>query len=151
MPWSTIAASEVVEQISPQEVTSLQTIQGNSTTLATILAGVVNSARAYIRAGGNQLDAEGTIPDQVRQEVIDITLWRWLKSFPKLKQFQTDERKEASQEALKTLKELSRPDSGVRVELPAAATAEANPAPVNAVAVVSKTRRQMSRHQTRGL
>jgi hypothetical protein len=151
MPWSTIAASEVLEQISPQEATALQTIQGNSTTLAAVLSGVVNSARAYIRAGGNQMDAEGTIPDQFRQEVIDISLWRWLKSFPKLKQFQTDERKDAYTDALKTLKEVSRKDSGIRVELPAAATAEVNPAPVNSIRVVSKTRRQLRRRETGGL
>lgn len=151
MSWSTIDASEVLEQFTPQEQVSLQTIQGNSTALASILLKAVKSARAYIDAGGNQLDAEGTIPDQFRQEVIDIARWRWLVSFPKLKQLQTDERKDAYTDALKTLRSVSKKNSEYRVELPAAATAETNPSPVNSIKVVSKSHRQTSRRQLRGL
>jgi hypothetical protein len=104
-----------------------------------------------IRASGNALDAEGTVPDQLRNVVIDICLWRLLKKFPSLKSIQTKERKDAYDDARKTLKEISAKDSNYRVELPATATAESDPEPVNAVAVVSKTRRQLTRRETRGL
>ena len=151
MPWSTIAITDVLDELSPQEATAFNTIQGQSTTQSNILTRVVNEARGAIRAGGNEMDAEGTIPDQVRNDVIDICIWRWLKKYPALKQFQTKDRKDAYDEAKKKLNDLSKKDSEYRIELPNAATAEGNPAPVNAVSVVTKTRRQMTRRQTGGL
>lgn len=151
MPWSAIVIADVIDEFSPQEVTSFNTIQGQSTTQASILTRVVNEVRAAIRAGGNQMDAEGTIPDQLRNQVIDICLWRWLKKFPQLKALQTDMRKSAYDEAMATLKDISKKDSDYRVELPASATAETTQSPVNGSRQLSGNCRVMTRRQTRGL
>jgi hypothetical protein len=152
MPWNTISISDVMDEFSPQEQASFNTLQGQSTTQASILTKVVNSSRGHIKAGGNQLDAAGTVPDQLRNEIIDITIWRWLKKFPQLKALQTDQRRDAYNEAMKTLKEVSKVDSGYKVEVPNAATADSStPAPVNSIRVVSGNSRQMKRCQTDGL
>jgi hypothetical protein len=49
------------------------------------------------------------------------------------------------------LKDISKRDSQYRVELPAAATAQTNVAPVNSIRLVKTNRRQLSRRYTRGL
>lgn len=149
--WSTIAITDVTDELSPQELNAFNTIQGQSTTQSNILTRVVNEFRASIEAGGNQLDAAGTVPDQLRNQVIDVCLWRLLKKFPALKALQTDIRKDAYNEAMKTLKEISKKDSDYRVEPPSSATAVVEASPVNSISLVKASRPQLSRRETRGL
>jgi hypothetical protein len=151
MSWSTIATAEVLEQFTPQEQSALQSIQGSTSNLDDILAKVVNMVRGYILGGGNVLDAANTIPDQLRMEVVDIARWRWLNSFPQLKMLQTEGRQKAYEEAMKTVKEVGKKNSDIRIEQPASATAVTNASPVNSIAVVSTTTRQNSRCETNGL
>lgn len=154
MSWNPIAIQDVLDEFTPQEQAALQNIQGSSLVFARILAKAVGSARGKIAAGGNQLDEDGTIPDQMRSEVIDITRWRWLISFPTLKALQTKERKDAYDEAMSALREISKKNSDIKVELPNAATAQNNPSPVNSIAQVSgsgKCGRQFTRERTKGL
>ena len=103
MPWSTISDAEVLNQFTAAEQAQLNNNQGTGGNLAAILAQVVNAARGAILAGGNQLDAAGSIPDQVRPDVIAIARWNWLKSFPQLKAMQTDNRRKAAESAQERL------------------------------------------------
>jgi len=86
--WSSIASAEVLAQFTPAERAVLNNIQAinptATTTMDGILASAVATARGCIAAGGNPLDLAGTIPDQIRQDVISIARWRWLTSFPHL-------------------------------------------------------------------
>jgi hypothetical protein len=147
MAWSTISIAEVLDELSPQEAAAFNAIQGASGTQANILTRVVNMARGSLKAGGNQLDAAGTVPDQLRNEVIDLTLWRWLKKFPALKNLQTKERKDAADAARATFREVA--VGGMRIELPAAA--DPVPAPVNAIQLVRHERRRFTRRRLEGL
>ena len=147
MSWNTINITEVLDELSPQEATAFNTIQGAQTTQANILTRVVNMARGSVKAGGGQLDAVGAVPDQLRNEVIDVALWRWLKKFPSLKNLQTRERKDACDAAMATLKEVA--SGKIKVELPAAP--DTARAPVNAVRVVHRERRQFTRRKMAGL
>ena len=98
--WSTIATTDILSEFTPQEQVSLNAIQGVSTALAAILSRVVNAARDSILAGGNPISpTAATIPDQVRTEIIAIARWKWLISFPQLKNLQTDARKQAAADA----------------------------------------------------
>src|SRR5882757_10593394 len=135
MSWNPINVSDV--DVSPQEQAALNNIQGSSAKQAQILAKVIVAIRGKVAAGGNQLDEDGTIPDQLQMEAMDIIRWRWLTAFPALKQLQTPERKAAYDEAMATLKEISKKSSDIKVELPNAATAQNNPSPVNSIAQVS--------------
>ena len=147
MAWSTLNIADVLDEMSPQEQSAFNTIQGAQTTQGNILARVIGAARGHLKAGGNPLDAANTIPDQIRNEVIDLTLWRWLKKFPALKNLQTKERKEAFAAAMATLKEIS--EGKVKVELPASPDGAA--APVNAIQVARRERRELTRGRMSGL
>ena len=121
MPWSTIATSDVLEEFTPQEQAALQTIQNGTSQLGGILAKAVASARGSIQAGGNDLDAAGTLPDQIIPQVVAIIRWRWLVSLPKLKPLQTEERRDAYNDGLKALDKIA--SGHPKVERPANAIA----------------------------
>lgn len=148
MSWSTIAATEVLQEFTPQEQAALNAIQGASTQLAAILARAVNAARGHIIAGGNATGPDGTIPDQVRSDVIAIARWQWLISFPQLKALQTDARKAANDEAQKTLKEINRKE--IKVEIPATPSGDAGPVSQIQVATTGQPR-QATRNSMKGI
>jgi hypothetical protein len=98
---------------------------------------VVNAARGNIVAGGNQLGPAGTIPDQLRSEVIAIARWKWLNSFPQIKSMQTAARKDAAKEAQDLLNLVaSNKADRPRVEIPDGSTAIPTKSPVGAVGIV---------------
>ena len=100
MPWSTINTSEVMNGFTPGELATLSGIQGSADVLTEKLNLAVRAARGSIVAGGNPLDAApDTIPDQLRNAVLDVARWKWLISFPTLKTYQTDARKSAAKDA----------------------------------------------------
>jgi hypothetical protein len=105
--WRSISTNEVLAEFTPQETASLDRIQGVATSLAGILDRAVNSAWDSIRAGGNTAGPAGTIPDQLRSQVITIARWKWLVSFPQLKMLQTDARKQAAKDAEDLLQLIS--------------------------------------------
>lgn len=131
MPWNTIATKDVLTEFTPAEQAVLNGIQGGTQNLAAVLAKVINKVRGQIRAGGNQVDMTSmvTVPDQLMEEVIAIARWKWLNSFPALKSFKTDDRKQAAADAEMRLKDISsqKPDRE-RTEFPA--TTDATPVPI---------------------
>lgn len=136
MAWNLIAEADVLNEFTPIEQATLQGIQA-SDSLTGILSNVVNAARGNIVAGGNQLGPDGTVPDQLRSEIIAIARWKWLISFPVLKSMQTSVRKDAAKDAQDLLNLVaSQSPSRPRVELPDAGTAVATVAPVGGVSVV---------------
>ena len=129
MPWTTIAASDVINELTPVEVTALQSIQGGSTNLGLILTKVVKQVRSQINAGGNQLDQTGlTIPDSLVEDVISMTRWKWILSFPALKFLATPDRKAANEAAETRLRNIaSQQPERERIEFPAVTDATAVP------------------------
>ena len=102
MPWNTLAASDVTVEISPDEVTALNTIEGSNAVLAAILGTVLAGLQAQILVGGNQIGPAGTIPDQIRGEAIAIARWRWFCSLPKT-DLQSESRKAQYDSALERM------------------------------------------------
>lgn len=99
------------------EQSALQTLQGTSSALPAILTRVIAAARGAIRAGGNSVSqTSGTVPDQVRNEVISIARWKWLVSFPAMKPLQTDVRKAEAESAQARLDKIA--DGKPKVEVP---------------------------------
>lgn len=119
MAWNTIAATDVLAEFTPQEQAALQGIQGADTQLALLLAGVVGAVRGAISAGGYALDAAGTVPDQLRPDCIALARWRWLTSFPTLKAFQTEARRDLAKAAQERIDAAS--NQKLNVEAPASA------------------------------
>ena len=144
--WSTIQATEVLEEFTPAETATLNNIQGAATNLAGILNRVVAAVRGSIQAGGNPLGDAATIPDQLRGEVVALARWKWLASFPQLKSLQTPARKEAADKADDLLKLIaSQKSDRPRVAGPDGV------APVNAAQKVSGNPRAATRTKLNGL
>jgi hypothetical protein len=140
MPWSTISESDVLSEFNSKEQAQLVSIQGAVDNLPAILGRVVNATRSSILAGGGQLDAAGTIPDQLRSDVISIARWKWLISLPQVNEtLQSKNRKDAHDAAQKRLDDVAA--AKLKVEPPSAATVVATTAPTNAVAVPRAGRR----------
>jgi len=105
-----------MDELTPLERASLSAIQGSQERLTSVLVRVVKSVRGKIVAGDAPLGPDGTVPEQLMNEVIDVARWRWLISFPQLVKMQTRERKDANDKALE---ELGRVQSGdVKIEDP---------------------------------
>ncbi len=147
MPWNTFTDQDVLaEGFSATELAALKSIQG-ADNLATIVGAVVTSIRGAVIAGGNRLDKSGLIPDQLRQEAVDIARWRILVSFPQLKALQTKERKDAHDAAKTTLKEIAKGE--IRIELPATPTTD--PGPTGQIKLVTRDKRTFTPRKLKGL
>jgi hypothetical protein len=115
MSWNTLATTDVTAEILPDEVTALNTIQGSSNILSGILANVIAEVQASILVGGNQIGQSGTVPDQIREDVISIVRWKWFASLPKTG-LQSDFRRQQYDEAVKRLGNIR--NGSEKVEIP---------------------------------
>jgi hypothetical protein len=96
-------------------VTALNTIQRSTSTLAGILANVIAEVQASILVGGNQIGQSGTVPDQIREDVIALVRWKWFASLPKT-DLQSDLRRQQYDEAVKRLGNIR--NGSEKVEIP---------------------------------
>lgn len=97
----------------------LQTMDNSNTVGAEVLLNVVREFVGAMQSGGYPVNTDDTIPDVVRNHVINRTRWLWLIEFPQLKKLQTEERREANTAAEKVLQQLSTRE--MNVEPPTAA------------------------------
>src|SRR5271156_1095145 len=116
MPWNTLATTDITAEILPDEVTMLNTIQGSSSILSTILGTVTAEILAQILVGGNQIGQPGTVPDQIRSDAIALVRWKWFCSLPKT-DLQSDFCRAQHDEAVKRLEKIR--DGKEKVEIPA--------------------------------
>jgi len=148
MSWLPITSDEVLQEFNPKEVAAITNIQGAADNLTPILLRVVNAARACVLAGGGQVDQPGTIPDQLRNDVITIARWRWLISLPQVNEtIQSKNRRDDYDASMKRLDEVAA--GKVKIELPAAPIMQA--APDNAIEVASSQTRRFTRDHMEGL
>src|SRR5208282_1873363 len=105
MPWNILATTDITAEILPDEVTLLNTIQGSSNVLDTILATCVAEIQSQILVGGNQIGPVGTVPDQIRSDAIAYVRWKWFCGMPKT-DLQSDFRKAQFEEAIKRLDKI---------------------------------------------
>jgi len=99
MSWNPITTANI--RMQPAEQAVLNNISGSTTVCAEILSTVVGEFIEAIQQGGNQFAQDGTVPDVVRPHVIARTRWLWLCEFPEMKRFQTKERSELNDAAVK--------------------------------------------------
>ena len=137
MSWSAISSVDVLSEMNSSEADVIKNVQNSTTNLDTIVQRVVNATRASIRVGGGQIDQEGTIPDQLRGEVIAIARWRWLLSLPGVEQLQSKARKEAYEDAIKRIDLAA--EGKLKIELPVTPSNQAGPS--LAVSMVRQGRR----------
>jgi hypothetical protein len=116
MPWNPLATTDITAEILPDEVTALNTIQGSTTILAGLLANVIAEVQAGILVGGNQIGQSGTVPDQIREDVISIVRWKWFASLPKT-DLQSDFRRQQYDEAIKRLEKIRSGEEKIEIPL----------------------------------
>jgi hypothetical protein len=132
MPWRTITTDDITGDLTPVEIATLQNLQGANDQLAVKLTDTINEVRDAILAGGGQLDQDGTVPDMLRNDVINITRWLWLASFPQLKSIQTPMRQNAFTLSRARIDNVS---TGKPKVPPPANPLTTTKSPVNAVAI----------------
>ncbi len=116
MSWNTLATTDITAEILPDEVTMLNTIQGSTSILTTILATVTAELQSQILVGGNQIGQSGTVPDQIRGDAIAIVRWRWFNSLPKT-DLQSEFRRAQYDDAVKRMRKIR--EGMEKVEIPA--------------------------------
>src|SRR6266853_1597626 len=128
MSWSAIAAAEVLQEFNPKEQAKLAEIQAAVDNLTPILGRIVNMVRGTIVAGGGRVDQPGTIPDQLREDVIAVARWRWLISLPAQEgdTLQSKQRQAVHDDAMKRFDKIAA--GSVKVELPTTPVITASPA-----------------------
>lgn len=102
----------------------MQNIQGSESLGADILTNVIREFVGAMQAGGYEVATDDTVPDLVRNHVINRTRWLWLVEFPQLKVLQTPEREKLNRAAEDALLKISARE--LNVEPPTAATASGN-------------------------
>ena len=150
MPWNPIATQNVLDRFTPAEQSAVAAIQGGAgTSLQNILNDACSQAQAMILAGGNEIDQPGSVPDQIRPQVIAIALWEWISSIPGAKQLCTDERKGLYDRAQKRLEAIASQDPQ-REKIEPPQTPSAVPGAVGQ-AQFRADRRRMTHRQLSGL
>jgi hypothetical protein len=136
--WNTLSASQILTGFSPQEIAFLQNNLGGQQAaldaITPIISDEIAALQGAVIAGGSQQGPVGTVPDQLRPDLVAIVRWRLLLTYPSLKSLQTDSRKDAFARAQDKISEVA--NGRLKVELPPASQAQVNPAPVNAVQTV---------------
>ncbi|MDE2098229.1 MAG: hypothetical protein KGL39_13320 [Patescibacteria group bacterium] len=112
MAWRPITTTQVLAEFTPQETAALNAIQGVATALNQILTDTVGEFVGAMNAAGYAVNTDGTIPDQLRRQVIARARWGWLISFPQLKSLQTDGRKKAADDAAAMLEKVAARQAG---------------------------------------
>src|SRR6266436_5166196 len=117
MAWEVLTAEDVLSEFTPTEASALRNLGMGSGTASgsgsgppfvnmdLIVIHVIDEVRDFIRAGAYPLDAvfDNTIPVGLFADAIAIARWRVLIAVPQLRQLQTDERKQAFDDAMKKM------------------------------------------------
>lgn len=121
MSWATLSVAQVLAEggFSSSEKSALDANAGaGAGTLSDTLTNVISTIRGIISATGGTLGSAGTIPDSLRMHAVALVRWRWLIAFPALRQYQTEERKQAAERAEAWLEKVAAGD--LPVEAPEA-------------------------------
>jgi hypothetical protein len=112
MAWEILTTEDVLSEFTLAEAAALRTLQGSGSgsglpfaNIDLIVAHAIDEVRGFIAAGGYTVDPilDNSIPVGLFEDGIALARWRVLIAVPALKQLQTQERKEAFDEALKKL------------------------------------------------
>jgi hypothetical protein len=132
MSWQSITAADVLTEWNTKEPALVKNQQAATDNLPAILTRIVNACRGAVRAGGGQIGPDGTIPDQLREEVITIARWRLLLSLPEVNDSMLGKaRKDDYTAAQQTLRDVA--EGKLKIEVPD--TALPTPGPGNAVSI----------------
>lgn len=112
MSWEIITTEDVLSEFTIAEASAIRSVMGSGSgsglpfgNIDVIVGDVIDEVRGYIIAGGYRVDPvyDNSLPPSLFVDAIAIARWRLLISAPAFKQLQTDERRQAYEDALKKL------------------------------------------------
>ena len=137
MSWITLTSDMLTARMNAAELTAVSaTYPSSSATLASIISGVVNEIRGYVRAGAQPMDVAGKIPAELTDAAIAIARFRVLTGLPN-ETLITKARVDEKDQAFKLLDRVAEGRFGI--EAPAAAIAEQVGGPSPQVSVPDRT------------
>jgi hypothetical protein len=126
MAWETPTVADIRDAISGPEYEAVQNTAlavGEDDPWPGLLESAIEMVRGYIVANvRNQLGAVGTVPTIAKRHLIKVVVWDGVTRFPDTEVLATNERREASDMALKFFEKLAttiaveKPDSADVVE-----------------------------------
>lgn len=128
--WATLSVAQFLTEggLTADERTKLDSAAGGDAGLTEILAAAVTEWRGIIEAAGYDIAATAdTVPPSCRRHIIAQVRWQVLIKYPALRQLQTEERKEAKDEAKDKLKSIE--DGEASIESPETPSADVTPGP----------------------
>jgi hypothetical protein len=106
MPWRAITVDDVTQDLTPAENLALRSAQNSTSRLGIKLQDTVLKFIGAMNAARYETVADGTVPDQLREHILALAVWNWLRGFPQLKAIKTKEREEAAKEAEKVYEQI---------------------------------------------
>jgi hypothetical protein len=106
MSWRQLTAANIQGRMTTSEQSLLKAAAGGPNKLQERLTDAVNQFVGAMAAAGYPVLKDGSVPDQIRNHVMAMAVWEWLKDFPQLKMFQTDQRKTAAADAEKVYEKI---------------------------------------------
>src|SRR5678816_3531008 len=112
MAWEILTTEDVLSEFTIAEASAIRSLQGSGSgsgqpfgNIDVIVANVIDEVRGYIIAGDYAVDPvfSNSLPVALFVDAIAIARWRLLIATPSFRQLQTDERKQAYEDALKKL------------------------------------------------
>lgn len=129
MAWQAITTDDVKTRLAGAEVAALQSSAlavGQTDPLPEVVGQVVDEVRGYVAAGGNTLDAAGTVPSKLVGATLAIIRYRLATRLP-ISGLLTEERKAENDAAIRLLERVA--DRKFAVEEAAAPSSEVIGAP----------------------
>ena len=112
MSWRTITPDNITGRMTAAEQAMLQAASGVTSKLPERLTDAVSQFIGAMYAAGYPVLKDGSVPDQLRNHIMAMAVWEWLKDFPQLKMFQTDQRKTAAADAEKIYEKICQREYG---------------------------------------
>lgn len=106
MSWRQLTAANIQGRMTASEQSLLKAAAGGALKLNERLQDAVQQFIGAMSAAGYPVLKDGSVPDQIRNHVMAMAVWEWLKDFPQLKMFQTDQRKNAAADAEKVYEKI---------------------------------------------
>lgn len=107
MGWRTLQVNDIAQRLTQPEQQMLANASGHKSALQTCLADAIAMFNSALAAVGNQVGPSGTTVDSLRPHVMAYAVWQWISSFPTLKTFATEARRDAYKDAQAALNKVA--------------------------------------------
>lgn len=106
MAWRAILTENIQGRLTASERAMLAAASGVEERLQERLTDSIRKFIGGMSAAGYEVNLDDSVPDQLRNHIMSDAVWEWLKDFPQLKAFQTEQRKQAAADSEKAYERI---------------------------------------------